>query len=412
MRQTIILLLAASALAACADEREPPVGNASRTGVPRPADGPLNGSIDGEQRAAACPDGYEMGVLANKPTVAVVVNGHGPSTFVYDTGAPGTLIDSRLRAAIGPGPDTLVVAGRTLDAGTLPATDIAATYGFSGAMGIIGTDLLGRFVVNVDRARGRFWLSDHLDDPALAACSHVSGAAEIVAFTFSQYLYVKGQLEDVPGWFLVDSGATLGAVNDSVFATLLDHRPRPVLPGFYTRAGIGAFWAKMSTVGSMQVGSHLRVDHVPVRTIPDGILPAPPASDGTPFLGLLPNGFLRHMMMSVDYPGHRIRWAPFLADSLSEPSFLYSVGIGLEANVTQPPRAATVLAGSSAESSGIRAGDEILRIAGTDASTLGPDSAEWALTSFSAGASIPVTIRRTTTRTVTLVATDLLTAPQ
>ena len=124
--------------------------------------------------AAVCPDGQPLGMLANKPTFSVTINGQGPYTFIYDTGAPTSLLDSAVRAQVGAGPYSIKVGGRTLAASSLQDSNIAQTFGISGAQGIIGTDLLGPFVVTIDRERGRMWIDTALDEGALGACSHVS----------------------------------------------------------------------------------------------------------------------------------------------------------------------------------------------------------------------------------------------
>jgi hypothetical protein len=354
-----------------------------------------------------CPDGAPLGTLADKPTVAVRIDGRGPFTFVYDTGAPWTVIDSSVRAELGAGPFEIDIAGRSLVASSLEDDDIAKTFGFSGAQGIIGTDVLGEHVVTIDRQRERIWIDDELDDASLGACTHVSKTVTRASVIHASYLYVQGRVEDIEGWFLVDSGATLGGIPKPIFDDLQARHPRPVLSGFYTPAGIGPFWADLAAVGSMEVGS-MRVEHITVRTVPVGLLPAPPMA---PFLGLLPNGFLHHALMTVDYRGQTIRWAPYLDDDPREPAFIYSTGIGLAAETTAPPQIATVLPGSAAAAEGIAVGDVVTQIGLNKVESIPLASRSWML-----APSTPMPVRVTVqnadgARTLTLATSDLLTSP-
>jgi hypothetical protein len=415
----IALAVAALGAAACVGGDGPAVGDdddddddASGADGGARADAGERG--DGDDAAIAvgdCPEGYPAGELADKPTVSATVNGHGPYVLIYDTGAPRTVIDTSVRAVVGGGPYTVEVAGQTLSAYALEVASIAQTFGIAGADGIIGADLVGDLVVTVDRARARIWLDEVVDEPALAACAHVAPGARWLDLEVADYLYVQGRVEDVDGWFLVDSGATLGAVNQSVFDDLQRRHPRPALTGFHTSAGIGSFWAMVAAVGAMEVGDGaLRVEHITVRSVPDDILPPPPATGA--FLGLLPNGFLAHFLMSVDHRGRRIRLAPFAGDSMREPSFLYTVGIGLEAEVRTPPRVGVVLDGSAAAAAGIDVGDEVLAIDDVGIEAYGLDQRAWSLVSATPGAVIGVTVAGAGgVRTLALEVEDLLGDP-
>jgi hypothetical protein len=356
---------------------------------------------------ARCPEGSPLGMLADKPTVAITIDGVGPFTFVYDTGAPYTVIDTSIRGQLGDGPFEIGIAGRSLVASAFTASDIAKTFGFTGAQGILGTEVLGDHVVTIDRQRARIWIDDELDEPALAACTHVSKTVTHASVTIASHLYVQGRAEDVDGWFVVDSGATLGAITKPVFDDLQARHPRPALSGFYTPAGIGPFWADLAAVGSLEVGS-MRVEHVTVRTVPVGLLPAPSM---TPFLGLLPNGFLHHALMTVDYRGHTIRWAPYLDDEQREGVFAYSTGIGLAAESTTPSRVDTVLAGSAAAEAGVVAGDVVTHIGGTRIEQIPLSSRSWMLTPSTPGP-LKVTVQNASgARTLTLESRDLLSSP-
>ncbi len=359
---------------------------------------------------ATCPDGVALGEFSNKPTVQVTISGKGPFTFVYDTGAPVTVIDHAVSAQVGSGPYTLGVGGRNLPASTLYPENLASV-GLPGVHGIIGTDVLGTFAITVDRKRRLFWIADKLDEAALTACAHVGPGAATVDADFANYLYVRGQIEDLDGWLLVDSGATLGAIPESIYNGFVARNPRPTLSGFHTTAAIGTFWAELATVAYAQIGTDLQVHHLTVRSIPDGILPPAPASDGKPFLGLLPNGFLKHMMMTVDYPNRKIRWAPYVGDTMREPTFFFPVGIGL-AEQASAAVVTEVLPGSSAALAGVNVGDRVTRIGATDISAMPVDRWGFALGAFSANSTVTVGLSTGQgPKSVQLTTKDLLTAP-
>ena len=136
-------------------------------------------------------------------------------------------------------------------------------------------------VVTIDPMRGRYWLDSARDEAALLACEHVAGDPATVPYLEQDYLFVPGSVETLDGWLLVDSGASLGATPDVHFDALQATAPRPALTGFYTPAAIGTFWARLSTLSSMEVAGR-RVDRITTRTLPANLLPAPVTPDGGP----------------------------------------------------------------------------------------------------------------------------------
>jgi len=347
---------------------------------------------DGEPEAS-CPEGYELGDFAGKPVFPVTINGEGPFDFVWDTGAPTSGMDLSVAALLGSGPHDLSLAGHEVEDVSLPAMDMTAMLGTPGVDGVLGTSVMGRFVVTIDRGRSRYWLDMERDDASLLACDHVAADPVDVEVLRTYYLYVQGSAEDRPGWFLLDSGASLGAMPDTVFDELQGARERPALEGFHTPAAIGTFWARLTAIGSLEVGGH-EVGHIITRTIDDDMIPAPSFTDEEPFLGLLPNGFLRHFLVTVDYAGETLRLDPYVDDSMREPSTYFVAGIGLEAEEAPPIHVAQVLAGSSAEEQGVLVGDEVVSISGWSMEYMSPSQRAWGLVSDVDGDDIGVVLRR------------------
>lgn len=360
---------------------------------------------------ATCPEGHPMGDFYGKPTVEVWLGEHGPFVFVYDTGAPYSAMDLSVEERVGEGPYTLGVGGVEVELAALPVFD-AAAYGFDGIEGIVGADVMGDYAVTLDAMRSRFWLDETRDDASLLACDHVDRDPAEAPMAISGYLYVRGSAEDEAGWFLVDSGASLGAMPDGIFDTLQARRERPYLGGFHTPAAIGTFWARLTTIAHLEVAGR-RVEHISTRTLPDELLPRATFSDGLPLLGVLPSGYLRRFLITVDHPSRTLRLDAYAGVPLRDDTSFFPVGIALEETLEPPIRVAQVLDGSAAREEGIEVGDEIVRVDGRDMATLTPAQRAWVLVRPAAGESVSVVVRGAdgAERTVALEARDLLTAP-
>jgi len=360
---------------------------------------------------AECPEGFPLGDFYGKPTVQVHLGEHGPFVFVYDTGAPSSGIDDDVHGTVGDGPYDLEVGGREIEVPYMRPFD-ATALGFDGIDGILGGDVMGSFAVTLDVERRVFWLDEERDERALLACDHVEGDPAETAMAINQYLYVRGTAEDEEGWFLVDSGASLGAMPDDIFDRLQERRPRPALGGFYTPAAIGTFWARLSTVGRLEVAGRA-VENIATRTLPDDLLPGGRFSDGRPLLGVLPSGYLRHFLVTVDHPNDALRLDAYTSMPLREPAQYFPVGIGLEDSTDPPFRVAQVLAGSSADEQGVEVGDEVLRVNGRAVAAMSPSQRPWSLVRPGPGETVGVTLvdGEGAERTMTLEARDLLVAP-
>lgn len=359
---------------------------------------------------AVCPDGHPMKRLAGKPVVDVMIGDQGPFAFVYDTGAPDTGIDPALADKVGSGPFTVKLGGKQVELDSLSTFPVQQYLNSKSVWGVVGANVMRNFAVTLDDARSKFWLDDQRDEAALFACAHANGSPVEVDTVEADYLFVPGKAEHKPGWFLVDTGASLGAMPKSVFAELQAAHPRPALDGFYTPAAVGTFWAQLTAVGALEVAGQ-KVEHIVTRTIDDTMIPTPKLD--APFLGVLPTGYLRHFLMTVDYPAGKLRLDGYADLPPREPDSFFALGIGFE-QVTSPPIHVTqVLPGSSAADEGIAIGDELVKVGGTDFASLTPHQRPWAMIDQNEHTAVPVTVLRAgKTISVTLETRKLLTDPK
>ena len=353
-----------------------------------------SGTLEGRDGSvlATCPIGHPMSRLSGKPVVMVALSGIGPFPFMYDTGAPTSAIEEATYEAVGPGPYEVEVGGRSAEVGSMTRFS-AERLGIDGVAGILGTDIMGRFAVTLDFSREVFWLDDARDEAALTACEHVRREPVEVPYLLANYLFVSGHAEGLEGRFLVDTGASLGAMPNTIFDRLQEASERPALEGFYTPAAIGTFWARLTAIGSLEVAGQ-RVEHILTRTVADDLIPVPDF-DGEPFLGVLPSGFLHHFLMTVDHPNNVVRLDPYAASAMREPSSIFVAGIGLGRNEQPPIRVAQVLAGSAAAEAGVQIGDEVVEIEGRPVGDLEPYARPFMLAAQVEGTEVSVRLRRT-----------------
>ena len=372
------------------------------------------GEVGDAAPVATCPDGTTFTPLAGKIIVDVTIDGGAPMKWILDTGAPSSLLDSSITLGAGTGAGgahVVHLADKDFSTYHIDSGDVATSLQIPGVVGIFGMDLLTRskLALTLDYPRSRFWIDDAIDEASLLACPHVAGKPTVAPYETNGNFFVQGKLEDVDGWFLVDSGASLGAVPDDVFDALDAAHPRPAIDGFYTPAFVGTFWARMTAIGAMHVGD-LEVDHIVIRTIAPGLLEPPNAT--SKLLGLLPSGWLHHFMVSLDFSAKTIRFDAAKGDAMKEPATYFSVGIGLEQVTAAPIHVDEVLAGSAAAEAGVQVGDEITTVAGADFASMDPYARPWSLMSSTLGAKIDVVVKRDgAPLTFSLETRDLLTDP-
>jgi hypothetical protein len=399
----LVVFAAACSSSSSEQGSSPPPGNNAPPATTQPADPPV---------PPACPDGDAWKDEAGKVVVKASVNGGAVRSWVLDTGAPISVADNSIAAEVTGKDVSITVGGITKAVGRNMIVDDVRGNMRMDVAGILGHDVFGD-VLTLDYPRKRFWITTEIGDANLRACTHVRGAPALVDAKVEDYVYVKGSAETTPGWFLVDSGASLGAMPFGVFDTLQKANPRAALDGFYTPAAIGTFWAQLTSIGYLDVGG-LRVENILTRTLDDDLIAAPKSLGSDRLLGVLPSGYLRHFMVTIDFPKQKVRLDAAKDDALKQPTGFYPVGIGIKPGSTQPPVIIShVLPGSSAAEAGIVAGDELVAIDGTQVATLDPYARPFRLLAAKTGIEIVVTVKHEgTTATHDLVTRDLLTPPK
>jgi predicted aspartyl protease len=401
--RSFVLFSITSSLVACGSTAEPTPSGSS----PVPETTPPGTE---EEPPGKCPAGEGFESKSGKVIVRAQVNGAAPRNWLLDTGAPTSVADKSLAAEIGEGKDvTITVAGVTKTIHQLYASDLRE-QGRLDVAGVLGQDVFGD-VLTLDYPRQRFWITSDMADRDLRACTHVRATPVVVDAKNQAYVYVRGSAEGMPGWFLVDSGASLNAMPNKIFDELTAAHPRPALQGFYTPAAIGTFWARLTTVAWLEVGG-FKVENIVTRTMDDDLVPPPGRIGDEKFLGVLPSGWLTHFMMTIDFKAQKVRFDAKKEGVLRDPTKMYSVGIGLEPT-TEIVRVAHVLPGSSAEEAGIKAGDEIVRIGSTATKTMDPYARAFYLVGREDGIKVNVTITRDgIEKDFALVTRDVLTPPK
>jgi hypothetical protein len=358
---------------------------------------------------AQCPQGASFDDAYRKVVFSAKVNGKGPFTLFYDTGAP----TSAFAPSITGKKNGTSFQAQSIDLGNGVVLGPATVTTYSPILagfpvdGIIGNDLFVGKVVTVDYGRRQFWAADTLDEAALAACSHVAGSPQSIAFQRdSGYLYVKGSVDGVQGDLLVDTGASLGAIEQFVVDQATGENP--AVEGLQLDAMIGTYWSSYMLFQKMTVGT-LAVEHLVTYTLPDGALPSP---SGGKTLGCLPYGFMQHFMVSIDFRNQVLRLDAVKGDKLADHLFLPGYGLSLSVNATGPVTITRLVPGSPAEQAGLSKGQQVVSIDGKDPATVAPASRIDLVFGMKPGTkSTVVTTDGTQQKTYTLTSAELFPLP-
>lgn len=358
---------------------------------------------------ATCPEGADFQQIFGKIGLQAKLNGHD-ALVILDTGAPSTVLDPTLADDVGAGTVAIDAAGTTTTLAHVDYSPAVADLHVPGVKGILGMDFVGARVLNVDYPRLRVWIDAARDEAALAACTHVGAAHETAFQVTGGHLYARGAIEGMSGWFLIDSGASLGGTPKSTFAALQAAHPRPALSGFWTPAAVGQFWAQLAPLATIEVAGS-RVEQILTRTMDDDILPRKKFMDGA-WLGLLPADFLQTHLVTIDFPAGKLRLAQQKGGPFVGSQHYFTSGLGLVPG-DGPVMIAEVLDGSAAKEQGVEVGDELLAIGGSDVATLDPYSRPFRLLGPDATSTVKVRVRHgTEERTLDLDTRDLLVAPK
>jgi hypothetical protein len=335
--------------------------------TPDGAASPDGASPDGA--AGTCPSGASFDVTLRKVRFSALVDGKGPYNLIYDTGSPATWLSPKITGGI-PGllhKVTSIDLGGGVKLGPVDASTASMPYYMDG---IIGNDAMGKRAVSVDYLRRQLWVSDKVHEADLLACTHLQGKPARTTMTVAPYPFVQGEVDGVKGTLLVDTGASLGGVEQDVLDAT--GKGNPQVEGYKMTYSLGTktFWSGYAMVGQMRVGKHA-VKRITMYTMPDEELPAPTASGST--MATLPYGFMQHFLVTLDFSTMQLRLDAGKAAKLKDDFTLYGYGLSLSTAASGPVTVTRVIKGSPADTSGVEKGDTVKAIDGADPATTAPE---------------------------------------
>jgi predicted aspartyl protease len=384
-------------LAACEDN-EPPFTYEGDAGTPVPAD---------------------LGAFV--PSVTARIEGGEDRTFLVDTGAPYTILDTTSFPAY---PDDTY--DLDVEAFDLTFRDYQVVsfdlFGFEpgteGALdGIIGGDLLSHFAFSLDYKGGRAWLDDPFDpaalpsdlgaDPRIDVPFELRGGGTALAPgggiirlpPTRVMIQVRFEAQAEPVWALVDSGASAIVLAPSLYAALGDDAGRPRLDGIPVTTAYGVEEAFLTRVWRAQLegtdggGAQAGLADVPVLVFPnEQLLQALSNETGVAAQAFIGGMFLRRFWTTFDYQEELLRLAPY-----TDPSHIPAdefVGVGFEMErVGDDWVVQLVFPGTDAALDGVTAGQVVEEIGGTPVATQDAAFVAALMEPYGLGDEVPIGIR-------------------
>lgn len=286
--------------------------------------------------------------VSDIPAIPGSVGGGPEQYFLVDTGAPFTALDSD-SYAFPDGKRTISLGGFGVEFPHLDAVvfDVLSTEGSSLPIGgLIGGDVLSFFAVTVDRAGGQAWLDGPLVGATTAepvsvsgdvkgggrgavpgSCPRGCGAIELPPSRFLVTAVIE-QLDE-PVRLLVDTGASEVVFTQDLLDRLGD-AGRPRLDGVTVSTAVGPVVAYLTRVWELDLGNGARRSSVPALVLPDPTFFQVLDSEvGEHVDGIVGEGFLRHFVFTVDYPGRELHLAAYPDESHLPPGEYASLGFTL-----------------------------------------------------------------------------------
>jgi hypothetical protein len=323
---------------------------------------PLDGAV------GTCPTGASFDVTLRKVLLTATVEGKGPFKLIYDTGAPSTVLSPKVTGGTAGSQQTITTIdlGGGVELGPVDAYVYPTPYYFDG---IIGNDAIGKRAVSIDYLRRQLWVSNRVREADLLACAHLQGKPERSKVTLAYYPFVEGEIDGVKGSLLVDTGASLGGVEQDVLAAT--GKGNPQVEGYKMEMSLGTniFWSGYTMVGRMSVGKHT-VKRITMYTLPDDTLSQPGASS---VLATLPYGFMQHFLVTLDFSTKQLRLDAGKTTKLEDNFTLYGYGLSLSTNSSGPVTVTRVIGGSPAEVAGVKKGDKVKSVDGNDPAQTAPE---------------------------------------
>lgn len=392
--------------------RGPALG-ASAFSRPRgPASG---GHIEGDAKSVTLP----FRLLNNHVYVEAMVDGHGPYTFIVDTGGH-TLLSPRLAAEVGlkvtgEGVSTGAGSGSTktgfaryreIALGPVKLTGqpafISSIYDKSiegiDVDGMLGFELFSRFAVTLDYGAKTMRICNFgAFDP--------KGLGAPVPFKFYDHLpSVTGLIDTLPARLDIDTGSRSEVSVTSAFVAREKLRER-YRPGIDVTTGWGAGGASRSYVVRLP---SLTLGTVKADNIVAGLSEDKGGSLSDPnFEGNIGSGLLKRFVVSFDY-SHQTMFLKRLDPQPADAGRFDRSGLWINAT-SDGYKVTEVATGSPGEAAGIRAGDIIESINGQRVHAEKLSDARMLLRSLSPGSHVTLVLKRDgQLRSVDLVLRDLI----
>lgn len=305
-----------------------------------------------------------------------------PYSFVLDTGSP-TILTRKVADALG-----LTIRGQStgLDANGTPVTmDLAVLDrmkigdvvfrdvpvfvfdevipGAAGCLfdgGVIGSELMPHANWQIDLDRERVVLASHTGD-----LDHVEGAAR-ADLAVSGYPFMPVVAHRINGSFsdnaLFDTGNTeLLHLNDKA----LDELQRRGLVGSVSATASGVFGGSAGGQAQDRDFRRIPLDRLSIGELELDDLEVWTRAGVPTLIGAK---ILQSHIVTLDYSGGNVYFSPYAAIAAREPTFGFRPYI--DGDVV---RVGFLRAGSSAEGAGLRLHDQVVRVDGTDLTSVGPN---------------------------------------
>ena len=335
-------------------------------------------SLPPGQRRVTLP--FEL--IDNRLFVQAKVNGRGPLHFIFDTGG-GNILDTEVARSLGlPLQDSFTMPGAgdgTLPAWrtrvdeaqvgalqmqqlpfvVLPLQALRRAIGFARLDGLIGHEVLRRFVVQLDFVKNQITLSE----PDQQANTPAGTTALPIEFSGNLPL-ITGHVDGVPARMVIDSGDRSSLTLFTPFVD--DHQLRQAHPRRFaalTGFGVGGpLHAEVTRVQELLLGP------LPVR----GVTTRMPTGRGGVFASRAAHasvgtGVLKRLDVTFDYSQRRVLLAPNAhhrqPDPVDHSGLWLSQGEGVFV-------VEHVSANSAASAAGLRTGDQVLAVDGQAASQI------------------------------------------
>ncbi len=362
-------------------------------------------------------------VTGNVFAVNGAVNGVDGGYLIVDTGAPITLLDSASypNAQVPSGSGTvnaLETLGLTFEKAPVVGGDLALSLPDVPVGGLIGGNVLCHFPASFNYRDAQVTLGATQDPTAVLNASSVPFTLEgggrgllpdgktLVTF-YNTRVTVKALVEGKERVFIVDTGASLSLVTKELFDELTaDGRGK--LDGLAASTVMGNAQTRVTRVRSMSLGT-AEVTGTPVADVSGQLLLALGVEVGHPVDGLLGGTFLREFFVTADYDNSQLRLARYATQAHVTDEFRRVGALLTLARAPSPARYAigAVLPNTDAAAQGLKSGEALLKVNGTNLNDLEAEAAD-ALLHGEVGSPRELTLE---TRTVTVKVDELLKLP-